>query len=156
MEPIFHLVLVHPEIPQNTGGIGRLCVSNNCRLHLIEPLGFSLDDKYVKRAGMDYWPHVDQARYRDWEEFLARNPGAELRFFSTKAATCYWDAEYPAGCYLVFGSESSGLPPELYRRCAEKLVQIPMCGEFHRSLNLANAAAIGLYEAFRQIRKNPI
>ncbi len=148
----FHLVLVHPEIPQNTGGIGRLCVSNECSLHLIKPLGFSLDDKYVKRAGMDYWPHLDWHVYEDWEEFLERNPGAPMWFFSTKASRSYWEVEYPEGCYLVFGSEGSGLPPEFYQRYGEQLVQIPMTGEFHRSLNLANSAAVGLYEALRQNR----
>ena len=110
----YNIVLVHPEIPQNTGGIGRLCVSTGTRLHLIRPLGFSLDDKYVRRAGMDYWAHLDLSIYDNWEEFLDRNPGAELFFLSTHGTRTYWDTEYAPGCYLVFGRESSGLPQELY------------------------------------------
>ncbi len=150
--PLFNLVLVHPEIPQNSGGIGRLCVSSRCRLHLVGKLGFSLEDKYLKRAGMDYWRHVDVATYPDWEAFLAANPEPMLRLFSTKAERCFWDCDYPAGCFLVFGSESAGLPAELHSRYAAGLVKIPMPGEFHRSLNLANSAAVALYEALRQQR----
>ncbi len=146
----FNIVLVHPEIPQNTGGIGRLCVSNECTLHLIEPLGFSLEDKFVKRAGMDYWPHLDLRVYSNWEDFLDKNPDAEMFFFSTRGEKRYWDCNFSMGCYLVFGSESHGLPPELYERCRDRLCIIPMTGTFHRSLNLANSAAIGLYEAIRQ------
>ncbi len=150
----YNIVLVHPEIPQNTGGIGRLCVSTGTRLHLIRPLGFSLDDKYVRRAGMDYWAHLDLSIYDNWEEFLDRNPGAELFFLSTHGTRTYWDTEYAPGCYLVFGRESSGLPQELYDRYPERLRLIPMEGKFHRSLNLANSAAIALYEALRQARMN--
>ena len=146
----FNIVLVHPEIPQNTGGIGRLCVSNNCRLHLIEPLGFSLEDKYVKRAGMDYWEHVDCTVHKSWEAFLESEKPETLHFFSTKGGTLYTDAVYPRGSYLVFGSEGAGLPREFYEKYSSSLVIIPMLGEFHRSLNVANAAAIGLYEAIRQ------
>ena len=139
MQP-FNIVLVAPEIPQNTGTIGRLCVSTETRLHLVRPLGFSLEDKYVKRAGMDYWPHLDLTIYENWEEFLKKNPEANLLFISTKGETCFWDAQYRPGDYLVFGRESSGLPPEFYDR-------------FHRSLNLANAASIVLYEALRVNRE---
>lgn len=146
----FNIVLVHPEIPQNTGGIGRLCVSTESRLHLIKPLGFSLEDKFVKRAGMDYWPHLDLHVYENWEDFLVKNPDAQLFFFSTKGERKFWDCKFSAGCYLVFGSESGGLPEELYERYAEQMCIIPMTGTFHRSLNLANSAAIGLYEAMRQ------
>lgn len=149
----FNIVLVAPEIPQNTGTIGRLCVSTDTRLHLVKPLGFSLDDRYVKRAGMDYWPHLDLSVYENWEEFLDRNPGAECLFLSTKGEKCFWDAAYPVGSYLVFGRESSGLPPEFYQRYRERLYQIPMQGKFHRSLNLANAVSIVLYEALRINRK---
>ncbi len=150
MEKKFNIVLVHPEIPQNTGGIGRLCVSNECALHLIKPLGFSLEDKFVKRAGMDYWPHLDLHVYEDWEDFLSQNPEPELHFFSTRGTQCYWDCRFNPGCYLVFGAESCGLPEELYCRYSDRLCIIPMTGTFHRSLNLANSAAIGLYEAMRQ------
>ncbi len=149
----FNIVLVAPEIPQNTGTIGRLCVSTDTRLHLVKPLGFSLDDRYVKRAGMDYWPHLDLSVYENWEEFLDRNPGAECLFLSTKGEKCFWDAAYPVGSCLVFGRESSGLPPEFYQRYRERLYQIPMQGKFHRSLNLANAVSIVLYEALRINRK---
>lgn len=99
----FNIVLVAPEIPQNTGTIGRLCVSTETRLHLVRPLGFSLEDKYVKRAGMDYWPHLDLTIYENWEEFLKKNPEANLLFISTKGETCFWDAQYRPGDYLVFG-----------------------------------------------------
>ena len=151
MKP-FNLVLFAPEIPQNTGTIGRLCVSTDTKLHLVKPLGFSLDEKHLKRAGMDYWPHLDLAVYENWEEFLEANPGAVMHFISTKSETSYWDVPYPEGCYMVFGRESSGLPPEFYERYRKRLVLIPMEGKFHRSLNLANAASIVLYEALRQRR----
>ena len=150
-EPVFNIVLVRPEIPQNTGGIGRLCVSNNCRLHLIEPLGFSLEDKYVRRAGMDYWRHVDCRVHPSWEAFLKREAPEVMHFFSTRGGTLYTRAAYPAGTYLVFGSESRGLPEDFYETYRDRLVVIPMLGDFHRSLNLANAAAVGLYEAIRQL-----
>ena len=146
----FNIVLVAPEIPQNTGTIGRLCVATGTRLHLIRPLGFSLEDKYLKRAGMDYWRHLDLTISDTWEEFLDRNPSSRLHFLSTKGRRCYWNAAYAPGDFLVFGRESAGLPPEFYTRYAERLLQIPMPGAFHRSLNLANAASIVLYEALRQ------
>lgn len=153
MNSLFHIVLVQPEIPQNTGTIGRLCVSNDCMLHLIRPLGFSLDEKHLKRAGMDYWPHLKLQVYDNWEEFLERNPEAVLHFFSTRGATCFWDVKYHPGDYLVFGRESAGLPPDFYERYRDRLRQIPMNGSFHRSLNLANAASIALYEALRTNRE---
>ncbi len=146
----FNLVLVHPEIPQNTGGIGRLCVSTDSRLHLIRPLGFSLDDRYVKRAGMDYWPHVELTIYENWKDFLQRNPGAELYFFSTKATKTIWECEYKPGAFLVFGSEGSGLPPYFHTEYADRMYTIPMPGKFFRSLNLANSAAVALYEGLRR------
>ena len=120
MQP-FNIVLVAPEIPQNTGTIGRLCVSTETRLHLVRPLGFSLEDKYVKRAGMDYWPHLDLTIYENWEEFLKKNPEANLLFISTKGETCFWDAQYRPGDYLVFGRESSGLPPDCNDRSRSRL-----------------------------------
>ena len=149
----FNLVLVRPEIPQNTGAIGRLCVSTGTRLHLIKPVGFSLEDKYVRRAGMDYWQHLDLTIHEDWEAFLAANPGARLWFFSTKGETCFWDREFQDGDFLVFGSESCGLPGELYERYRDRLCIIPMEGDFYRSLNLANSAAVALYEGLRQAAK---
>ncbi len=153
MSAPFRIVLVAPEIPQNTGSIGRLSVSTNTELHLVEPLGFILDDKHLRRAGMDYWPHLDLHIHKDWEAFLAAAPGARLIFSSTKAEKSFWDIRYQPGDYLVFGNESSGLPPIFYERYRENLCQIPMEGTFTRSLNLANAAGIVLYEALRQNRQ---
>lgn len=148
----FNIVLVAPEIPQNTGTIGRLAVSTGSILHLIDPLGFSLDEKHLKRAGMDYWQHLDLHRYTDWEHFLECNPDAVLHFFSTHGSTSFYDAQYAPGDYLVFGKESAGLPPELYERYQDRLRIIPMPGSFSRSLNLANSVSIALYEAMRQTR----
>ena len=108
----FNIVLFAPEIPQNTGTIGRLCVSTDTRLHLIKPLGFLIDDKHLRRAGMDYWCHLDLSLYENWEEFLERNPDAELFFLSTHGERCLWECAFPPGAWLVFGRESSGLPPE--------------------------------------------
>ncbi len=150
----FNLVLVAPEIPQNTGTIGRLAVAAGARLHLIEPLGFILDDKHLRRAGMDYWPHLDLTVYPGWTAFLERNPGARLWFFSTRGRQSYYDTSYAPGDYLVFGRESSGLPPEFYDRYRDRLRLIPMPGRFSRSLNLANCASIVLYEAMRQTRSD--
>ncbi len=148
--PHYNIVLFEPEIPQNTGCIGRLCVSNDCTLHLIKPLGFSLEDKYLKRAGMDYWPLLKKEIYEDWTDFVNRNPDVELKFFTTKTQVAYWDTTYPDNSYLVFGRESAGLPEEFYQIYSDKLFTIPMTGEFHRSLNLACSAGIVLYEALRQ------
>ncbi len=147
----FHIVLVAPEIPQNTGTIGRLAVSTDAVLHLIDPLGFSLEDKYLKRAGLDYWKFLKLHRWKNWEEFLAeRTPDARLLFFSTHGERSYFDEKYLPGDYLVFGRESAGLPREFYTRYRESLRVIPMPGEHSRSLNLANAVSIVLYEALRQ------
>lgn len=146
----FNVVLVAPEIPQNTGNIGRLCVSTNTRLHLIKPLGFSLDDKYIKRAGMDYWQHVDCHIHESWDEFLAHKKGVELYFFSTKTDRVIWDCPYEKDACLVFGNEGSGLPSEFYETYKEKIYTIPMPGEFTRSLNLANSVSISLYEGLRR------
>ncbi len=149
-----NVVLVAPEIPQNTGNIGRLCVSTGSKLHLIKPLGFSLEDKYLKRAGMDYWRHVDYNLYENWDEFLVRNPDPVLYFFSTKTDAVFWDCPYQAGCYLVFGNEGSGLPPDFYTRYWDKMFTIPMPGEFFRSLNIANSVGIALYEGIRRTSGN--
>ena len=150
MKP-FHIVLVAPEIPQNTGTIGRLAVSTDAVLHLVDPLGFSLEDKYLKRAGLDYWQFLDLHRYRDWEEFLGvLEEGARLLFFSTHGEKSCFDEKYLPGDYLVFGRESAGLPQEFYTRYRDSLRVIPMPGEHSRSLNLANAVSIVLYEALRQ------
>ena len=148
----FSKVLFQPEIPQNTGTIGRLAVSTNCRLHLIEPLGFSLEDKFLKRAGLDYWQHLNPQIYPDWETFLDAEKPERMFFISTHGEKSFFDAEYQIGDYLVFGRESAGLPGEFYQNYRDNMWLIPMPGEFSRSLNLANAASIVLYEAMRQNR----
>ncbi len=144
-----NIVLLEPEIPANTGNIGRTCVATGTRLHLIEPLGFSLSEKALKRAGMDYWPQLDVTTYVDYEDFLAKNPGANIFYATTKARQIYSDVSYPDGCYLMFGKESAGIPEELLKEHPDRCVRIPMMGET-RSLNLSNSAAIVLYEALRQ------
>ncbi|MDD3153621.1 MAG: tRNA (cytidine(34)-2'-O)-methyltransferase [Victivallaceae bacterium] len=151
----FHIVLFEPEIPQNAGGIGRLCVSNDVSLHLVEPLGFSLDDKYVRRAGMDYWRHVALTVHRSWEDFLIWRGERPMYFFSTKTTRSYWSCPYEDESCLIFGRESSGLPEDFYRRYEPLLYTIPMRGNFHRSLNLANSTAIVLYEALRHDAQMP-
>ena len=148
----FNIVLFQPEIPQNTGTIGRLAVSNDCRLHLIEPLGFSLEDKYLKRAGLDYWQHLNPTIHRSWEAFLETEKPERMFFISTHGEKNFFDAEYKLGDYLIFGRESAGLPDELHQQYPENFCRIPMPGSFNRSLNLANAASIVLYEALRQNR----
>jgi tRNA (cytidine/uridine-2'-O-)-methyltransferase len=145
-------VLVHPEIPPNTGSIARLCAATGSRLHLIEPLGFSLDDRYLKRAGLDYWPHVDLRVHAGWEEFrTAVQPPAAL-CFSARAATPYTEAPLAQAdpLYLVFGGETEGLPAALRTTYADTMYRIPMFSENVRSLNLSNAVAIVVYEALRQ------
>lgn len=149
----FNIVLVAPEIPQNTGNIGRLCVSTNTRLHLIKPLGFSLDDKYLKRSGMDYWQYLDLQIYESWDEFERRNENAILYFLSTKGEKSFWDCPYEQNCFLVFGSEGKGLDMEFHRKYQSAMYTIPMPGKFHRSFNLANSAAIALFEGLRRMKK---
>ncbi len=149
---MYNIVLVNPDIPQNTGNIGRLCVSTNTTLHLIEPLGFSIDEKAVKRAGLDYWKHLDLKIYKNWNIFLEENPKAVLSFFSTKTKKSFWNCEYIDNSFLVFGSESSGLPEDFYQQYKDQLYTIPMKGDYCRSLNLANSVAIVLYEGLRRCR----
>ena len=144
-----NIVLFEPEIPANTGNIGRTCVATGTRLHLIEPLGFRLNDKTVKRAGMDYWEHLDVTRYDDWEDFLERNPDAKIYFATTKAKHVYTEVEYEPNAYIMFGKESAGIPEEILIQHPEQCIRIPMIGET-RSLNLSTSAAIVLYEALRQ------
>ncbi len=144
-----HIVLYEPEIPQNTGNIARTCAATGTRLHLIEPLGFSLDDKHVKRAGLDYWRYLDLTVYRDWEDFLSRQDAPAIYPASTRASQCYANARYSDNAYLLFGPETRGLPEALIRAHIENAVRIPML-EGLRSLNLSNSVAILLYEALRQ------
>ena len=145
----FNVVLVEPEIPQNTGNISRTCAVANCALHLIKPLGFSIDEKHLKRAGLDYWRYLELHVYESLDEFFAKNSGGEFFYFSTKAAKNHTQAEYPDGAYLIFGKESRGLPEELITKNLSRAVRIPMMGEL-RSLNLSNSVAIAVYEAHRQ------
>ena len=145
-----NIVLVQPDIPHNTGAIGRLCVGLDARLHLIEPLGFFIDDAAVQRCGLDYWPHVRLARHRSWDEFLAAERPESLFFFSTRGTRSLYELRLPPGAYLVFGSEKRGLPPEFYETYRDRLCRIPMPGPDARSINLANAVAIAAYEACRQ------
>ncbi len=144
-----NIVLYEPEIPLNTGNIGRTCVATNTRLHLIEPLGFRISEKAVKRAGLDYWDKLDVTVYCDFQDFLDRNPGAKLYMATTKARKVYTEVDYEPDCYLMFGKESAGIPEELLVENQERCVRIPMWGDI-RSLNLANSVAIVLYEALRQ------
>lgn len=152
METAFNIVLFQPEIPQNTGTIGRLAISANCRLHLIEPLGFSLEDKYLKRAGLDYWQHLSPVIHPDWDSFIRTEKPERMFFISTHGEKSYFDASFQIGDYLVFGRESAGLPGEFYDMYKDDMWLIPMPGKFSRSLNLANAVSITLYEAMRQNR----
>ena len=144
-----NIVLYEPEIPANTGNIGRTCVATGTKLHLIEPLGFSLSEKALKRAGMDYWSQLEVERYVNYEDFLQRNPGAKIYMATTKAKKIYSEASYEPDCYIMFGPESRGIPEELLIEDPERCVRIPMWGET-RSLNLSNSVAIILYEALRQ------
>ncbi len=144
-----NIVLFEPEIPANTGNIGRTCVATGTRLHLIEPLGFQLNEKAIKRAGMDYWQELDVTRYINWQDFLAKNPQAKIYMATTKARHVYTEISYEPDCYLMFGKESGGIPEEILKEYADSCVRIPMIGET-RSLNLSNSVAILLYEALRQ------
>ena len=146
---MLNIVLHEPEIPANTGNIGRTCVAAGARLHLIEPLGFRLDEKSLKRAGMDYWKDLDVTTYIDYQDFLNRNPGARIYMATTKAPAVYTDVRYEPDCYIMFGKESAGIPEEILVEHQETCVRIPMMGEI-RSLNLGNSVAIVLYEALRQ------
>lgn len=146
---MLNIVLLEPEIPQNTGNIARTCVATCTTLHLIRPFGFEITDKNLKRAGLDYWKHLDIKYYDNLEHFRTENPSAVCRYFTTKGELCYTDATYPENCYLFFGKETRGLPESLLKENEKDCVRIPMFGEI-RSLNLSNSVAIGLYEALRQ------
>ena len=146
---MLNIVLHEPEIPANTGNIGRTCVAAGARLHLIEPLGFRLDEKNLRRAGMDYGKDLDVTTYIDYQDFLKRNPGAKIYMATTKAPKVYTDVRYEPDCYIMFGKESAGIPEEILAAHREACVRIPMMGEI-RSLNLGNSVAIVLYEALRQ------
>ena len=146
---MLNIVLFEPEIPANTGNIGRTCVATNTRLHLIEPLGFRLDEKSLKRAGMDYWKDLDVTTYIDYQDFMERNPGVKIYMATTKSPNLYTDVHYEPDCYIMFGKESAGIPEEILLDYKETSVRIPMFSDI-RSLNLGNSVAIVLYEALRQ------
>ncbi len=148
--PRLNVVLVEPEIPPNTGNVGRLCAAARVRLHLVQPLGFSLDDKALKRAGLDYWPHLDWRTWPNLASFLAATP-PRFHLFTTKAERRYTDVKYEAGDYLLFGRETKGLPESLLAAHPDRCATIPILHPGVRSLNLATAAGIGLYEALRQL-----
>lgn len=140
--------MVEPEIPQNTGNVARTCAATGARLHLVGPMGFKIDNKKLKRAGLDYWNLLDITYYDSIEEFFSKNQG-EYYFFTTKGRSVYSDVEYPDGCYLFFGKETKGLPEELLMKYPDRCVRLPMMGEA-RSLNLSNTVAIATYEVLRQ------
>ena len=146
---MLNIVLYEPEIPANTGNIGRTCVATGTRLHLIEPLGFRLDEKSLKRAGMDYWKDLDVTTYIDFNDFMEKNPGAKIYMATTKAPNVYTDVKYEPDCYIMFGKEIAGIPEEVLVEHKEDSIRIPMLGDI-RSLNLGNSVAIVLYEALRQ------
>ena len=146
---MFHIVLHQPEIPQNTGNIGRTCAAVGASLHLIEPLGFSLSEKQLKRAGMDYWARLDVHRYINFGDFCEKHPGAKLWMATTKARRLYTDVRFGPDDYIMFGKESAGIPEEILVEHEEGCIRIPMLDQI-RSLNLSNAVAVVLYEALRQ------
>ena len=146
---VLNIVLHEPEIPANTGNIGRTCVATGTRLHLIEPLGFRLNEKAIKRAGMDYWEHLDVTTYIDYRDFMEKNPGAKIYMATTKSPNLYTDVKYEPDCYIMFGKESAGIPEEILLEHKETAVRIPMLDHI-RSLNLGNSVSIVLYESLRQ------
>ena len=149
MDKLINIVLLEPQIPQNTGNIARTCAATGASLHLIRPMGFEVDDKKLKRAGLDYWHELDITYYDGWDDFVSKNPDAELYFFSTKARKVYAGVNYPSKVYLVFGREDAGLPEELLLANKDRCVRLPMRDKL-RSLNLSNTVAIAVYEVLRQ------
>ncbi|MGN0580244.1 MAG: tRNA (uridine(34)/cytosine(34)/5-carboxymethylaminomethyluridine(34)-2'-O)-methyltransferase TrmL [Ruminococcus sp.] len=144
-----NIVLVEPQIPQNTGNISRTCAVTGARLHLVKPYGFEITDKHLKRAGLDYWDKLDITEYENLDDFFERNSGGSFFFFTTKGRKVHSEAEYPNNSYLIFGREDKGLPEKLLYENPGKCVRIPMRSEL-RSLNLSNSAAIAVYEVLRQ------
>lgn len=146
-----NIVLIEPEIPQNTGNIARTCVLTNSTLHLVKPLGFSLEDKYLKRAGLDYWSLLDIHCYENFEELHKRHKESIFYFATTKTNSRYTDVKYQDNCFIVFGKETKGLSRQLLDNNLNQLIKIPMKTDLKRSLNLANSVSIILYEALRQL-----
>ena len=144
-----NIVLVEPQIPQNTGNIARTCAATGARLHLVEPMGFHVDDKKLKRAGLDYWHLLDITYYEDLDDFFSKNEGGHFFYFTTKGRHTYCDVAYPDDSYLVFGREDAGLPEELLKKNEKSCLRLPMRSEA-RSLNLSNTVAVGVFEVLRQ------
>ena len=144
-----NIVLFEPEIPANTGNIGRTCVATGTKLHLIEPLGFKLSEKAIRRAGLDYWKDLDITVYDDYRDFLTKNPNAKIYMATTKARHVYTEVKYEPDCFIMFGKESAGIPEEILLEHKDTCIRIPMIGDI-RSLNLGNSVAVVLYEALRQ------
>ncbi len=150
-QPPLHIVLIEPEIPPNTGNIARLCAATGIHLHLVGRLGFSLEDRYLKRAGLDYWPAVTLRRWEQFDQLRQAHPEARFWFTSKKAARCYTQADFSSGDFLVFGRETTGLPEVLLQQAGEQAIRIPIFRDSVRSLNLSTAVGIVSYEALRQI-----
>ena len=149
--PTLNIVLVEPQIPQNTGNIARTCAATGAKLHLVEPMGFRVDDAKLKRAGLDYWHLLDINYYEDLDDFFQKNKDGNFFYFSTKATKIYSEIDYPDNSYLVFGKETAGLPEELLHENPENCVRLPMINNSAaRSLNLSNSVAVGAYEVLRQ------
>lgn len=148
----FNIVLIEPEIPNNTGNIGRLALGTGSTLHLVKPFGFELTDKRLKRAGLDYWQHLNVIMYENVDAFFKENQNKKMIFFSTAATKNHWEIDFEDEMFLVFGKESVGLPKSLLKNNMENAVKIPLYSEHIRSLNLANAVAISIYEGLRQIQ----
>lgn len=147
---MFNIVLLEPEKPTNTGNIGRTCFLTDTRLHLIRPFKFKMDDKTLRRTGLDYWKNVDVIIYDNYEDFLLKNPGINIYYATTKACNYYSDVEFKDGDFIMFGKESAGIPESILNENKEQCIKIPMTNKLKRSLNLSNSVAIILYEALRQ------
>ena len=147
----YNIALIEPEIPMNTGNIGRLSLASGSNLHLVEPFGFELSDKRLKRAGLDYWPHINLFIYKNTEEFFAKNADRKMAFFSGRATQIYYSVPYEDEMFLVFGKESSGLPDSITGPNADRLYKIPIFSPHVRSLNLANAVSVAVYEGIKYL-----
>ncbi len=148
----FNIVLIEPEIPNNTGNIGRLSLATNCNLHLVKPLGFQIDDSRVKRSGLDYWKHVNLVVYESIDDFFAKNKNEKMVFLSSHGTKNHWNIPFKENLFLIFGKESEGLSKKITSINKNKLYKIPLFGEKIRSLNLANAVAVTIYEGVRQMQ----
>ena len=147
----FNIVLIEPEIPNNTGNIGRLSLATGCNLHLVKPFGFEIDDSRVKRAGLDYWKHINLFIYEDIDDFFKKNKNAKMAFLSSHGTQDYWDIEYQKDLFLVFGKESKGLPKTITEANSDKLYKIPLFSQHIRSINIANAVGVTVYEGIRKL-----